>query len=60
MELSSDSNVQTKSFASIILSKNTVDTSKDYILSDGHQLINFDETIIDGTLILDGSLVIIG
>lgn len=59
IDLSADTNVQTLSFASLVMSKNLVpDDTKTYKISTNHQYINFDLNTVDGTLQIDGDFVI--
>lgn len=62
INLSSDSNITSPSLASVILSKNKIenDNKAIYTISLQHQLINFDEIYIDGILVLNGELTILG
>ncbi len=59
-DLSSDLNVQTVSFASVVMSKfNIPNDLKDYVVSDLHQAIIFDHLINDGLITLNGDIVIL-
>lgn len=60
LDLSSDINVQTLSFASVLLSKAKIpDDLKNYIVSEDHQLILFDNFTIDGYTTVNGDIVIL-
>lgn len=61
MDLSADINVQTLSFAAVLMQKNLVPAGgKEYVISSAHQLMFFDELQVDGALTVYGDLVGLG
>lgn len=59
LDLSPDTNVTCLSFASVILTKNFIpDDLKTYKVSSSFQYLNFEFLTIDGTIQVDGDVVI--